>query len=161
MYLDLIQKKYTANHTILTIFLKSLKTNKMKKITIIAIILISTIKVYSQTKKNMEEFNSNFVHTVYFWLENPHNKEDRSTFIVSLQKFMKNSKYAKNNFIGTPPKASRDVVDGSFTFSLIVAFKSAEEQAKYQEEEAHLKFIEESSSLWTKVIVYDSIGINE
>lgn len=131
----------------------------MKNLFILAIVLISAVKSYGQTNEIMKEFDSNYAHTVYFWLEKPDSKEDRTAFITSLQKFMKNSKYANTNFIGYPPQASRNVVDGSFTFSLIVTFKSAEEQRKYQEEEAHLKFIEESSSLWTKVIVYDSITL--
>ena len=129
----------------------------MKKILILTFILISAVKSYGQSNDTMNEFDSNFAHTVYFWLENPDSTKDREAFITSLKKFMKNSKYANTKFIGKPPKASRDVVDGSFTYSLIVTFKSAEEQKKYQEEEAHLKFVEESSSLWTKVIVYDSI----
>jgi hypothetical protein len=61
--------------------------------------------------------------------------------------------------MGTPPKAVRDVVDDSFTYSLIVTFESAEAQEAYQEEEAHLIFIEECKDLWEKVIVYDSEGV--
>lgn len=108
----------------------------------------------------MKEFDSNFAHTVYFWLANPDSQEDRTSFEVSLQKFLDNSDYAKTSFIGVPPRASRDVVDGSFTYSLIVTFESAEAQKNYQDEAAHKFFIEESSKLWTKVVVYDSKGIN-
>lgn len=108
----------------------------------------------------MKNFDSAFAHTVYFWLTNPDNEEDRAAFETSLQQFLDNSGYAKTKFIGKPPKASRDVVDGSFTYSLIVTFESAEAQQKYQVEPPHLKFVEEASSLWTKVIVYDSQGIN-
>lgn len=107
-------------------------------------------------KLSMKEFDSNFAHTVYFWLENPDNAEDRKAFETSLQKFLDNSAYAKTKFIGKPPRASRDVVDGSFTYSLIVTFESAEAQKNYQDEVPHKLFIEESSKLWTKVIVYDS-----
>jgi hypothetical protein len=109
----------------------------------------------------MKEFNAAFAHTVYFWLVNPESEVDREKFLASLKKFLNNSKYAKTCFIGTPPKATRDVVDGSFTYSLILTFESAEAQAKYQEEEAHLKFVSESKDLWRKVIVYDSIEIKK
>lgn len=108
----------------------------------------------------MKEFDSNFAHTVYFWLANPDSSEDCKTFETSLQKFLDNSAYAKTKFIGKPPSASRDVVDGSFTYSLIVTFESAEAQQNYQDEAPHKLFIEESSKLWTKVIVYDSKGVN-
>jgi hypothetical protein len=107
----------------------------------------------------MREFDANFAHTVYFWLANPDNQEDRTNFETSLKKFLDHSAYAKTNFIGTPPRASRDVVDGSFTYSLIVTFESADAQQKYQDETPHKLFIEESSHLWTKVIVYDSTSI--
>lgn len=108
----------------------------------------------------MREFDANFAHTVYFWLKNPDNQGDREAFEKSLQKFLDHSKYAKTKFIGKPPRASRDVVDGSFTYSLIATFESAEAQQKYQEEPPHKVFVEESSDLWTKVIVYDSQSID-
>ena len=114
---------------------------------------------YSQTEDEMREFDPNFAHTVYFWFKNPDNSDDRKVFETSLQKFLDNSAYAKTSFIGVPPKASRDVVDGSFTYSLIVTFESVEAQQAYQDEAPHKVFIEESSELWEKVIVYDSKGI--
>lgn len=105
-----------------------------------------------------KEFDSSFVHVVYFWLNNPNSSEDRTAFENSLQKFLDNSEFAKTNFIGTPPLSTREVVDDSFTYCLIVTFESAEAQDKYQEEPAHLQFIEESSPLWERVVVYDAFG---
>ena len=107
----------------------------------------------------MKEFDPAFAHTVYFWLKNPDSSEDRTAFETSLQKFLDHSGYAKTKFIGKPPRASREVVDGSFTYSLIVTFGSAEAQQHYQDEAPHKLFIEESGHLWTKVIVYDSKGL--
>jgi hypothetical protein len=131
----------------------------MKTKSLILICLTLATFGNAQNKKTMTEFDPNFSHTVYFWLANPDKQEDRTAFETSLKKFMDHSKFAKTRFIGKPPKASRDVVDGSFTYSLIVTFESAEAQQKYQEEPPHLQFIKESSQLWTKVIVYDSMGI--
>lgn len=131
----------------------------MKKVCFI-LFLTFTMTAFGQTDTTMKEFDSAFAHTVYFWLANPDNQEDRGAFEKSLQKFLDNSDYAKTSFIGVPPRASRDVVDGSFTYSLIVTFESAEAQQNYQDEAPHKLFIEESSKLWTKVIVYDSKGVN-
>jgi len=131
----------------------------MKKTIYTFLLLTFTIASNSQTENTMREFDANFAHTVYFWLANPDNQEDRTNFETSLKKFLDHSAYAKTNFIGTPPRASRDVVDGSFTYSLIVTFESADAQQKYQDEAPHKLFIEESSHLWTKVIVYDSTSI--
>ncbi|WP_297794620.1 Dabb family protein [uncultured Eudoraea sp.] len=107
----------------------------------------------------MRNLDSHFVHTVYFWLNNPDNKDDQKQFEKAMKKFMKKSKHANTHFVGKPPKATRDVVDDSFTYALIVSFKSAKQQEKYQNEKAHLAFIKEAESLWNKVIVYDSQGI--
>lgn len=121
--------------------------------------LTLTFTGYSQTEDEMKEFDPNFAHTVYFWFNNPDNVDNQKVFEASLRKFLNNSAYAKTSFIGKPPRASRDVVDGSFTYSLIVTFESAEAQQAYQDEAPHKVFIEESSDLWSKVIVYDSKGI--
>lgn len=128
----------------------------MKRITHTLLFLTFTMTAFGQIDTAMKEFDSNFAHTVYFWLANPDSSEDRAAFETSLQKFLDNSGYAKTKFIGKPPRASRDVVDGSFTYSLIVTFESAEAQKGYQDEAPHKLFIEESSKLWTKVVVYDS-----
>lgn len=105
------------------------------------------------------DFDKNFTHVVYFYLNNPDNPEDRSAFENSLKKFLDNSLYAKTKFIGIPAETPRNVVDNSYTYSLILTFPSKEIQDKYQEEPAHLVFIEESSHLWKKVQVYDSVGV--
>ena len=128
---------------------------------IIILFLTSTLIGFGQTRKDMKQFDSNFSHTVYFWLEHPDSTEDCKAFEASLLKFMDSSEYAKTKFIGKPPRAGRDVVDGSFTYSLILSFESAEAQQKYQDEPAHKLFLEESSKLWNKVIVYDSKGIDK
>jgi hypothetical protein len=106
-----------------------------------------------------QQFDPAFVHSVYIWLKNPDSKEDRAAFESSLKKFLKNSKFAKTNFIGTPPVATREIVDDTFTYSLIVTFASAADQDGYQKEEAHLKFIEESQHLWNKIQIYDANGL--
>lgn len=128
--------------------------------TLITLILLASLgKSFAQKNDTMNEFDPNFAHTVYFWLKNPDSPADRLAFETSLRTFLDNSAYAKTQFIGKPPKASRDVVDGSFTYSLIVTFESAEAQQLYQDEAPHKKFVTEASGLWSKVIVYDSTGI--
>ncbi len=128
--------------------------------TFITLFLLGIVNMsLAQTQDNMNTFDPAFAHTVYFWFNNPDNQADRDLFEASLKKFLDNSKFAKTNFIGTPPKATREVVDGSFTYSLIVTFESAEAQEGYQKEQPHLTFIDECKHLWKKVIVYDSLGL--
>ena len=108
-----------------------------------------------------QDFDPNYVHTVFFWMKDPANEVANEKFEVSLRKFLDSSKYAKTQFIGRPPKATRDVVDDSFTYSLVLSFESAEAQENYQKEATHLIFIEESQDLWDKVVVYDAMGIQK
>lgn len=131
--------------------------NKSLKLVLI-IFISSTSLLFSQTK-NSAKLDKNFTHVVYFWLNNPDNSKDRQAFEKSLKKFLDNSQYAKTKFIGVPANTPRDVVDNSFTYSLILSFPSKEIQNLYQQEPAHLLFIKESEHLWERVQVYDSVGI--
>ncbi|MEM9649824.1 MAG: Dabb family protein [Bacteroidota bacterium] len=133
----------------------------MRNLLLTLFIVGVTASTFAQTKNSMKNFDPAFAHTVYFWFKDPDNTSDRALFEASLKKFLQHSQFAKTNFIGKPPVATRDVVDGSFTYSLIVTFESAEAQEGYQKEQAHLTFIEECKHLWEKVIVYDSFGIVE
>lgn len=112
-----------------------------------------------QAQEPNPEFDHHFTHVVYFWLKNPDSAEDKKAFLTSLKNFMSKSEYAKTKFIGEPAGTSRDVVDGSFTYSLILTFPSKDIQDKYQKEPAHVKFVEESQHLWERVVVYDSVGL--
>lgn len=124
------------------------------------VILVLSMLSCGQNNGNDKDFDPAYAHVVYFWFKNPNNQEDKVRFENSLTRFLNNSKYAKTKFVGIPPKASRDIVDDSFTYSLILTFESSEAQSKYQTEEPHLKFIEECSNLWQKVVVYDSYAID-
>lgn len=124
-----------------------------------AFALLYAFKGNAQSNAEMKSFDPTFVHTVFFWLHNPDSPDDRSAFETSLKRFLNRSQYAKTKFIGTAPVATREVVDGSFTYSLVLSFESAEAQDAYQQEQPHLDFISEASHLWKKVIVYDSVGI--
>jgi len=116
-------------------------------------------QVTAQNQEDMKSFDPAFAHVVYFWLHNPDNASDRQAFEAALTKFLNKSQFAKTKYIGTPPAATRDVVDGSFTYNMVVTFDSAEAQAEYQIEQPHLDFIAEASHLWKRVQVYDSMGL--
>lgn len=100
-----------------------------------------------------------FVHTVYFWLNNSDQAEDRKAFEAHLSKFINASKYVKSKHIGTKASSPRDVVDSSYDYCLIVTFANKAEQDKYQSEDVHLTFVKDAAHLWKKVVVYDSQSI--
>lgn len=137
-----------------------MKTASMFSKQVLTLLLVTTVCFTSSCKQqDATAFDSSYVHEVYFWFHNPNNPEDRTLFETSLKKFLNASLYAKTNFIGTPPKATRDVVDDSFTYNLTLTFESAAAQEAYQNEDAHLVFIKECEHLWEKVIVYDAVVI--
>lgn len=99
-----------------------------------------------------------FIHHVFFWLKQPDSKEDKAKLIEGLKKLAK-VKTIEDFYIGQPAATYREVVDRSYSISWCVFFKNAADQDSYQVDPIHLKFVEECSSLWSKVIVYDSVNI--
>ena len=97
-----------------------------------------------------------FIHHVYFWLKNSGNKDDKAKLIEGLKKLSK-VKTIKNFYIGQPAATRREVIDSSYDVSWLLFFANAADQDSYQTDPVHLKFVEECSSLWKKVTVYDSI----
>jgi hypothetical protein len=97
-----------------------------------------------------------FIHHVYFWLKNSGSKEDRAKLIEGLQKLSK-VKTIKTFHIGQPADTNRDVIERSYAISWFTMFDNATDQQSYQVDPIHLKFVEDYSHLWSKVIVYDSV----
>ena len=103
-------------------------------------------------KKNM------FIHHVYFWLKNPENTEDFQKLVKGLEALAKVNTI-KMFHIGKPADTNREVIDRSYTVSWMLVFDNAADQASYQTDPIHLKFIADCSMLWSKVVVYDSVDV--
>ena len=59
--------------------------------------------------------------------------------------------------MGRPASTNRDVIDCVDSVSRLLFFDNKTDRDSYRVDPVHLKFVEECSALWTKVIVYDSI----
>ena len=99
-----------------------------------------------------------FVHVVFFWLTDD-TKETRDEFLTELRNFIDHVDLIKTSHIGSPAETDRPVIDNTWSYSLILSFESKKEHDLYQEHPLHKKFIENASSLWKKVRVYDSVKI--
>lgn len=121
-----------------------------------AVIATGLVTLATNVKTEEQMIENKFIHQVYFWLKNPDSKEDRAKLIEGLTKLSK-VKTIKSFHIGKPAGTSREVIDASYSVSWYTLFDNGEDQQSYQVDPIHLKFVEECSSLWTKVIVYDSI----
>lgn len=118
-----------------------------------------TVKEVIETGQAATTLQGNFAHSVYIWLKNPDSTEDRMAFESSLTRFINSSENIMTKHMGRPAVTDRDVIDNTYTYSLLLTFKDKAAQDRYQDEPAHKQFIEESSKLWNKILVYDSENI--
>lgn len=110
------------------------------------------------TDKNSQKQMGKFVHHVYFWLKNPDSAEDKARLIEGLTT-LKKIKPIRLARIGEPASTNRDVIERGYQVSWLLFFDNLEEQEVYQKHPVHLKFVENYSNLWDKVIVYDSVDV--
>ncbi|MBL7740660.1 MAG: Dabb family protein [Chitinophagaceae bacterium] len=122
------------------------------KAAIAGTILLATEQSTEKEMKNV------FVHHVYFWLKNAESKEDLDKLVAGLKK-LSAVKTIQQFHIGKPAGTSRDVIDSSYAVSWLTLFAAKADQDSYQSDPIHLKFVEECSSLWKKVVVYDSTDL--
>ncbi|CAH0995177.1 hypothetical protein EMA8858_01297 [Emticicia aquatica] len=104
--------------------------------------------------KNIKDI---FVHHVYFWLKNPNSEADKSKLLEGLEKLSK-VPTIRMVHIGSPASTNRSVIERGYAVSWLCFFDNLEEEEIYQKHPIHLKFVEDYSYLWEKVIVYDAIG---
>ena len=106
-----------------------------------------------------EKAKKQVVHHVFFWLKNPGSKEDLNKLLEGL-KTLKKIETVKKIHIGVPASTEqREVIDSSYSASELLFFDDLAGQKKYQDHPVHLKFIENCSHLWDKVVVYDSVDM--
>ena len=99
------------------------------------------------------------VHHVLFWLKNSDSAKDREKLVAGIRTLEK-IETVRSLHVGVPASTEkREVVDNSYSVSELMFFDDVGGQDTYQTHPIHLKFIEECSSLWSKVIVYDSIAV--
>ena len=99
-----------------------------------------------------------FVHHVYFWLKNAGSTEDFNKLVAGLKKLSAVTTI-KQFHIGKPAATNREVIDSTYAVSWLLLFDTKADQDSYQTDPDHLKFVEECSNLWEKVIVYDSVDV--
>ena len=109
-------------------------------------------------KQKKRKMKNVFVHHVFFWLKNAENITDRDKLVEGLIK-LSDVKTIKKFHIGKPANTNRDVIERGYAVSWYAQFDNDANQASYQTDPIHLKFVEDYSHLWSKVVVYDSVDI--
>lgn len=107
----------------------------------------------------VKENKNQVIHHVFFWLKNPSSTEDLNTLIKGI-KTLENIETVRKIHIGVPASTEqRDVIDSSFSASELLFFDDLAGQETYQNHPIHVKFVEDCSHLWEKVIVYDFVDM--
>ncbi len=140
-------------------------SNKMSKF--ITLVFFSIIAFSCQEVEKTEEvtktmetetsLENQFIHHVYFYLNNPDSAEDKAKLVEGLNK-LATVETIQQHYIGFPAPTDRDVIVKDYAVSWMCFFKNLEEEEMYQKDPIHLKFIEDYGHLWSTVKVYDSIG---
>lgn len=115
----------------------------------------SVSDVDGEAQTTERKLEGKFVHMVFFWLNED---VDVQEFIKSTDQFLKKVQVVKSYHLGTPAMTPREVVDNSYSVCLVVTFDSKEDQDIYQKHEAHLKYVDEMSSTWHTVKIFDSLS---
>ncbi len=133
---------------------RMLKSNR-RKFLASAFFLGIAGKIFGQDKQKPKADKTMIVHHVFFWLKNAGNEADRAKLLEGLRTLAA-IKHVSKLQVGIPASTEkREVVDNSYDVSELMYFESLEAQAAYQKDPIHLKFVENYSHLWAKVVVYD------
>lgn len=95
------------------------------------------------------------VHHVFFWLKRPDSNEDRQRLIAGVRGLGQIAG-VRALHVGVPASTEkRGVVEASYHVSELLIFDDVEAQNRYQTDPLHQKFVQECSTLWSRVVVYD------
>ena len=95
-------------------------------------------------------------HSVYFWLKPTLSDSEIKAFEDGLRGLFAIENIA-SGAISTPAATpERPVTDHTFSYSLILNFKSVEDHDIYQDHADHHKFVDSCKDYWERVVVYDS-----
>ena len=111
-----------------------------------------------QNRKQEAQLSGRFVHHVLFWLVEPDNPKACASFEGALRDLVSIDLIVASH-IGVPAATNREVIENSYTYSMVVTFKNKADQDAYQVHPDHLKFIEKYGHLWNRVMVIDTESI--
>lgn len=96
-----------------------------------------------------------FVHHVFFWMKDDITPDGIKTFEKGVSTLPK-IELVKLGDVGKPAGTNRPIIERSYSYSLLLVFEDKAAHDEYQTHPVHLKFIEDCSMLWNRVLIYDS-----
>lgn len=134
------------------------KPNRRKFIGTTLALAASATAASSMPLTNMEK-KYPLAHHVLFWLKNPDSKADRDQLVAGIKTLKKIETVGSLHVGIVASTEKREVVDTSWGVSELIFFSDLAGQDTYQTHPLHLKFIENCSHLWSKVVVFDAIEV--
>ncbi|MCU0409899.1 MAG: Dabb family protein [Bacteroidales bacterium] len=117
--------------------------------------MTATEMMASGCSEPKEGLDGKFIHHVFFWLKKPVTDAISAKFEASLKELV-TIETIVDYHLGKPAATKREVIDASYTYSLVTTFENKDDQDIYQTHPKHLKFIDDCNALWERVLVYDS-----
>jgi len=96
-----------------------------------------------------------FVHVVNFWLKKGLSEEEVRDFERGVKTLGTIEGLTQFN-VGKPAATNRPVIDRTYDYCLLTVFEDEAGHDVYQVAPIHLKFIEDCSKYWERVLIYDS-----
>ena len=97
-----------------------------------------------------------FTHHVFFWLREDLSAEESARFYDSVSTLL-TIDCVEKGILGKPAPTDRPVIERSYSYSLLLMFKSQAEHDIYQPHPTHQKFVATCKDLWSRVLIFDSI----
>jgi hypothetical protein len=97
-----------------------------------------------------------FVHAVYYWGNPDLSEADKEEWLKGLRT-LPGIETVQQGFVGVPADTPRDVVENTYTYSLVLLFRNQDGHDRYQAHLTHLTYVETCARFWRKMVVYDSL----
>ena len=108
-----------------------------------------------RSKGKGNDISGKFMHHVFFWLKQPDDEKVKRDFREALIK-LASVETVRFRHIGTPAATNREIIDTTYTFSLLVVFDDENGHDVYQTHPIHNEFREKYADWWTRVQIYDT-----
>jgi Stress responsive A/B Barrel Domain len=98
-----------------------------------------------------------FLHSVFFYLNNPDSQADHDALRLGLNT-LTTIEAITAAYVGTPAETRRPVIDHTYSFGLLLVFADQAAHDVYQEHPTHLQFVADCAHLWQRVQIYDAVS---
>jgi hypothetical protein len=96
-----------------------------------------------------------FVHAVYFWLRDDLTAAERLAFIEGVRS-LRTIDTVQHGYVGVPAATDRAVIERGYSHALVLVFADQRAHDAYQTHPVHDRFRDTCSTLWRKVLIYDT-----